>query len=133
MITVSNIKKTYGSGSGKVEALKGVSCTIEAGEKCVIIGSSGSGKSTLLNCIGGLETPDEGEILVDGTEITHLKKEDLLNLPRNFQTSSLSSSVSALLLPILYKSCSCPNSLGKTAPLFRRHHTPQTYGFFSLK
>ena len=77
MITVKSIKKTYGSGSGKVEALKGVSCNIEAGEKCVIIGSSGSGKSTLLNCIGGLEKPDEGEILIDGIDITCLNKEEL--------------------------------------------------------
>ncbi|MDT3844730.1 MAG: ABC transporter ATP-binding protein [Bacillota bacterium] len=77
MITVKNIKKTYGSGSSKIEALKCVSCDIAAGEKCVIIGSSGSGKSTLLNCIGGLETPDEGEILIDGMEITGLNKEEL--------------------------------------------------------
>ena len=66
MITVKNIKKTYGSGSSKIEALKCVSCDIAPGEKCVIIGSSGSGKTTCLHCLNFLETPDQGEILVGG-------------------------------------------------------------------
>ena len=82
MISVRNIKKTYGSGSGIVHALKGVSCEIEAGEKCAIIGSSGSGKSTLLNCIGGLENVDEGEIIIDETSMNGLNKEELRRFRR---------------------------------------------------
>ena len=82
MISVRNIKKTYGSGSGIVHALKGVSCEIEAGEKCAIMGSSGSGKSTLLNCIGGLENVDEGEIIIDETSMNGLNKEELRRFRR---------------------------------------------------
>ena len=77
MITVKNIKKSYGAEGSKLYALRGVSCEFEAGEKCAIVGSSGSGKSTLLNCISGLESIDEGEIIINGTEIHRLGKEKL--------------------------------------------------------
>ena len=62
IITIENIHKTF----GKVEALKGVSLTIDKGEVVVIIGPSGSGKSTLLRCINRLEEFDSGKIVVDG-------------------------------------------------------------------
>ena len=60
-----------------------MSCEIEAGEKCAIIGSSGSGKSTLLNSIGGLEKVDEGEVIIDGISINGLNKEDLRKFRRD--------------------------------------------------
>ena len=62
MIDVNNVYKNF----GKKEILKGISCSIEQGEKVVIIGPSGSGKSTLLRCMNLLETPDKGEIWLDG-------------------------------------------------------------------
>ena len=62
IITIENIRKNF----GKVEALKGVSLTIDKGEVVVIIGPSGSGKSTLLRCINRLEEFDSGKIVVDG-------------------------------------------------------------------
>ena len=66
MIDVKNVYKNF----GKKEILKGISCTIEQGEKVVIIGPSGSGKSTLLRCMNLLETPDKGEIWLDGKLLT---------------------------------------------------------------
>ncbi|MBQ8374433.1 MAG: amino acid ABC transporter ATP-binding protein [Clostridia bacterium] len=66
MISVNNIFKNF----DKVEVLKGVSCTIEKGEKVVIIGPSGSGKSTLLRCMNLLETPTYGEIWLDDKLLT---------------------------------------------------------------
>ncbi|WP_028236344.1 ABC transporter ATP-binding protein [Pseudobutyrivibrio sp. MD2005] len=83
MVIVRNIKKAYGSGTGTVHALKGVSCEIQSGEKCAIIGASGSGKSTLLNSIGGLEKVDEGEIIIDETNINSLNKEELRRFRRD--------------------------------------------------
>ena len=62
IITIENVRKTF----GRVEALKGVSLTINKGEVVVIIGPSGSGKSTLLRCINRLEEFDSGKIVVDG-------------------------------------------------------------------
>lgn len=62
VLTVKNIQKSF----GKTQVLKDISFEVEDGEIVSIIGSSGSGKSTLLRCITKLETPDSGEIRVDG-------------------------------------------------------------------
>ena len=66
ILEVKNIKK----GFGDTEVLKGVSFSMERGEVLAIIGSSGSGKTTLLRCLNFLETPDEGEIRVNGSLLT---------------------------------------------------------------
>lgn len=69
ILRVNNLSKTYGKGETKVEALKQVSFDLQKGEFAAVVGESGSGKSTLLNCIGGLDTPTEGKILLDGEEL----------------------------------------------------------------
>ena len=66
MISVKNVYKRFGD----VDVLKGVSCTIDKGERVVILGPSGSGKSTLLRCMNLLETPDNGEVWIDDDLIT---------------------------------------------------------------
>jgi len=65
LLEIKNIKKDF----GKTKVLKGVSFTLERGQVLAIIGSSGSGKTTLLRCLNFLETPDEGEIIVDGKQL----------------------------------------------------------------
>ena len=65
LLEVKNIKKNF----GKTEVLKGVSFSLEKGQVLAIIGSSGSGKTTLLRCLNFLETPDEGEIIVDSKQL----------------------------------------------------------------
>ena len=62
ILQVENLKKSF----GKVDVLKGVSFTLEKGQVLAIIGSSGSGKTTLLRCLNFLETPDEGQIRING-------------------------------------------------------------------
>lgn len=69
MIKVTGLKKSFGD----LEVLKGIDRHIEKGEKVVIIGPSGSGKSTFLRCLNLLETPTEGEILIEGESITDPK------------------------------------------------------------
>lgn len=66
MITVSGLSKQFSVSGGTVKALKGLDLDIGEGEFFVIVGASGSGKTTLLRCIGGLESPDGGEIHIDG-------------------------------------------------------------------
>ena len=68
MISVKNVSKSFQD----VQVLKGVSCTIEKGERVVILGPSGSGKSTLLRCMNLLEIPDSGEIWIDDDLITSM-------------------------------------------------------------
>lgn len=65
VLEVKKIKKDF----GKTKVLKGVSFSLEKGQVLAIIGSSGSGKTTLLRCLNFLETPDDGEILVDGRQL----------------------------------------------------------------
>ena len=69
MIEVKNLKISF----GKLHVLKDVSLNIEKGEKIVIIGPSGSGKSTFLRCLNRLETPDGGQILFEGNDLTDPK------------------------------------------------------------
>ena len=66
MIEVKNLKISF----GKLQVLKDVSINIQKGEKIVIIGPSGSGKSTFLRCLNRLETPDSGQILFEGNDLT---------------------------------------------------------------
>ena len=75
VLEVKNIKK----GFGATDVLKDVSFSLERGQVLAIIGSSGSGKTTLLRCLNFLETPDEGDIIVDGKVLTgsHLTDEQI--------------------------------------------------------
>ena len=64
MLEVNGLTKTFGSGSNKLQVLKGVDMSIKTGEMVALMGPSGSGKSTLLNIIGGLLAGDGGEIIL---------------------------------------------------------------------
>jgi putative ABC transport system ATP-binding protein len=72
IIHVQSAVKTYDTGDVKVHALRGVSLTVPKGEMLAIMGPSGCGKTTLLNCLSGLDTIDDGRILIDGTDINKL-------------------------------------------------------------
>lgn len=83
ILTVKNLYKAYGKGEGQVKALNGIDLTIEKGKFTAIIGASGSGKTTLLNMMGGLDIPDEGEVIVDGVNLSGLKEKELAVFRRN--------------------------------------------------
>lgn len=76
IMEVQDLCKTYGKGEAKVEALKHVSFSLQKGEFAAVIGESGSGKSTLLNCIGALDEPTEGRILLDGQNLFGMGEEE---------------------------------------------------------
>lgn len=76
IMEVQDLCKTYGKGEAKVEALKHVSFTLQKGEFAAVVGESGSGKSTLLNCIGALDEPTEGRILLDGQNLFGMGEEE---------------------------------------------------------
>ena len=79
MLKVSKIEKSYGAS----KVLRGIDFRMEEGERIAIMGPSGSGKSTLLNCIGGIDRPDNGEILFEGQILTSLSEQELCELRRN--------------------------------------------------
>ena len=77
LVSVKNVVKRYTRGKQKVEVLHRLDLDIAAGEFLALMGPSGSGKTTLLNLIGGLDRPDEGEIVVAGERIDKLSNRQL--------------------------------------------------------
>ncbi len=76
IMEVQDLCKTYGEGEAKVDALKHVSFFLHKGEFAAVVGESGSGKSTLLNCIGALDEPTGGKILIDGQNLFGMGEEE---------------------------------------------------------
>lgn len=79
IIETHNLHKTYNKKSVPVHAVKGVDLRVEKGEFTAIVGPSGSGKTTLLNLIGGLDEPSEGNIVVNGTDLSTLDESELID------------------------------------------------------
>ncbi len=77
MIEIKHLSKTFDVSDGKVDALKDISLTVPDGEIYGIIGMSGAGKSTLVRCINMLERPTEGEIVIDGKNMSELSQKQL--------------------------------------------------------
>src|SRR3954452_11149263 len=110
MISVADLRKTYVMGDVEVNALQGVSFSIQRGEFVAIMGPSGSGKSTLMNLLGCLVTPTAGQYILDGLPVEPLER-NLLASVRNrklgfvFQQFNLLPRQTALenvALPLVY-------------------------------
>src|ERR1039457_6126902 len=82
VLELTNVSKSYGEGSAKVTALARVSLSVAPGTMVAVMGPSGSGKSTLLTIAGGLEEPDEGEVLVAGAPLSGMSRNDRARLRR---------------------------------------------------
>jgi putative ABC transport system ATP-binding protein len=110
VLDVRDVTKVYGQGGTAVQALRGVSLTVERGDYVAIMGASGSGKSTLMNILGCLDVPTTGSYLLDGTDVGTLDDRRLA-IVRNrkigfvFQSFNLIPRMSALAnveLPLAY-------------------------------
>ena len=82
-IEVKNEYKRYQMGETTITANDGISFEVEKGEVAVILGPSGAGKSTVLNILGGMDSCDEGEIIIDGTDIAQFSEKQLTTYRRN--------------------------------------------------
>ena len=82
-IEVRHSAKRYGSGEQEIIANQDVTFDIEKGELVIILGSSGAGKSTLLNILGGMDTNDEGQVIIDGVDIAQLNSHQRTNYRRD--------------------------------------------------
>ena len=82
MLEMRAVSKVYGAGAARVQALRGADLSVQAGEMVAVMGPSGSGKSTLLTIAGSLEDPTSGEVLVDGTALAGMSRNDKARLRR---------------------------------------------------
>jgi putative ABC transport system ATP-binding protein len=108
VVAAMGVTRRYGEGPSAVDALRGVSLSVEPGEFVAMMGPSGSGKSTLLHVLGGLDRPTAGEVFVDGTSLSGLDDDELTLLRRRaigfvFQSFNLLPMLTAeenVLLPL---------------------------------
>ncbi|MGT2756116.1 ABC transporter ATP-binding protein [Streptococcus ovuberis] len=82
-IEVKQSSKYYGKGDSRIVANHNVTFDIEKGELVIILGSSGAGKSTLLNILGGMDTNDEGQVIIDGVDIAQFNAHERTNYRRD--------------------------------------------------
>jgi putative ABC transport system ATP-binding protein len=115
LIEFKDIKKEYVVGDVRIAALENCSFSIDKGELVVILGPSGAGKTTILNLLGGMDSPSDGQIVVDGNEIHAYSKKQLVEYRRRdigfvFQFYNLVGNLTALENVEL--ACQiCPDSL----------------------
>ena len=81
-VSVKDVYKRYKMGEITINASDGISFDIEKGELAIVLGPSGSGKTTVLNMLGGMDTIDEGSIMVDGKDISKYSKKELISYRR---------------------------------------------------
>ncbi len=110
IISIKELRKTYIMGSEKVHALKSVTIDIQPNEYVALMGPSGSGKSTLMNLLGCLDTPTEGEYVLNGSNVSTMEDNELAEIRNKdigfvFQTFNLLPRLSSLdnvALPLVY-------------------------------
>jgi putative ABC transport system ATP-binding protein len=110
VIELKSVSRTYKLGDEVLNALDNLSCTINSGEFVAITGPSGSGKSTLANLIGGLDRPSSGSIVVDGSDLSHMRDRQLSDYRNRhigfvFQSFNLQGTQTALenvMLPLVF-------------------------------
>ncbi|MGA3309712.1 MAG: ABC transporter permease [Xanthobacteraceae bacterium] len=110
VIKVEDVARTFVIGDVKVEALRGISLTVQPGEFVAIMGSSGSGKSTLMNILGCLDQPTSGHYFLEGVDVAALREPDLARIRSErlgfvFQSFNLlprTSAIENVALPLYY-------------------------------
>ena len=128
MLSLKKVEKTYGAGTIKVHALRGIDLNIEEGEFVSIMGPSGSGKSTLLNMIGCLDRPTAGMIVLDGKDLSKLGDNELAKIRREsigfiFQQFNLIHTMNALAnvaLPLYFMGVNTERRIEKAKVLLER-------------
>ena len=111
LIEFRNVRKVFGTGKARFEALKGIDFTINEGEFVAIMGTSGSGKSTTMNIIGTLDRPSSGEYLFNGHHVEALNADQRALLRRyylgfvfqGFNLLARTSAIENVELPLIYR------------------------------
>jgi len=139
LIEIKELTKDYQLGTVVVPALRGIDLLVKKNEYLAIMGPSGSGKSTLMNVIGCLDTPTDGNYVLDGSDVSNLSDDDLAKIRNQkigfvFQTFNLLPRADALHnveLPLIYRGISsgerkraAKEALDKVGLADRMHHRP---------
>jgi putative ABC transport system ATP-binding protein len=121
ILEARDLVKRYPLGEGEVEALRGISLSVEKGEFVAIMGSSGSGKSTMLQLLGGLDLPTSGEVVIDGVNLTALDEESR-TLTRRAKTGFVFQYFNLIPLLSVTENIALPFLIaGDSLPSHRRH------------
>lgn len=130
ILEVKGIRKVYSTrfGGNKVEALKNVNFSVEAGEYVAIMGESGSGKTTLLNILAALDTPTSGSVLLDGKELSGIKESAMAAFRRDnlgfvFQDFNLLDTFTLednIFLPLVLAGTPYKEMFRRLAPIAKR-------------
>lgn len=128
VLEARNISKAFHQGSKRIEVLANINLAIKAGQSLAIVGASGAGKSTLLHILGGLDKPDQGEVLVEGSSLwqqPEVKRGEIRNLTMGFvyQFHHLLPEFSALenvAMPLLIRGTPVAEARQAAADLLQR-------------
>ncbi len=130
-ITVRNLKRHYRLGGAVVRALDGIDLDVTRGEMLCLMGPSGSGKSTLLNLLGGLDTPDEGSIVVAGRDISTLD-DNALALYRQQSVGFVFQSFNLIPTMTALENVEFPMIFAGTSPAERRRRAMELLNMIGL-
>lgn len=128
MIEISDLHKSYKTGSSSLHVLKGINFNVKKGELVAIMGSSGSGKSTLLNIIGMLDNLDTGSYILDNVSIKKLNETKAANYRnkflgfvfQSFNLISYKSAVENVALPLMYQGVNRKKRLEKSREFLKK-------------
>lgn len=119
-ISLKNLHKSFRLGETQVHALRGVDLELNKGEFTAILGASGSGKSTLLNMLGCIDSPDQGEIVIDGSRIESMNEKGK-SLFRNEKIGFIFQSFNLIPVLSVYENVMLPLLINASCPLKERH------------
>jgi lipoprotein-releasing system ATP-binding protein len=132
LVEAQQVGKRYPTPEGAVQqVLRGVCLTVDKGQSVAIVGPSGSGKSTLLNCIGALDTPDEGTIRIDGRSLAGLSDAELAAI-RNRQIGFVFQLHHLLPQCTVLENVLIPTLAGGSPPPDARDHARELLDFVGL-
>lgn len=125
MLELTEITKTFTGGAEPLQILRGISLTVQSGQRIAIVGSSGSGKSTLLSIMAGLDQPTSGRVILDGVDLTTSSESAITELRRQsigyiFQSFELVESLTALENVLLPAALDGKNQLARAEELLAR-------------